>query len=126
MTGDQPRAGLHFHRAARDVLMADAVKSVAADSLFEPLVWAGINISGRFKRGMESRVENSNLRDAEDTGGGVDRLKLIAIVGGGDLGFLRNRRADLGSDQRGSREFSPVNDAVADNINGARNRFEDL
>ena len=53
-----------FGRPPRDVLVADAVKAVAADALLQPVVRAGIDVGGGRQRGVKGGIENRDLRDA--------------------------------------------------------------
>ena len=51
-------------RAPRGVLKADAVESIAPDSLLEPGVGPRINVSGGLESGMKPGIEDRDLRHA--------------------------------------------------------------
>ena len=101
MTDDQPArfAAQNFRGAPGRVLVADAMKSIAADALRKPVIRTGINVGLGLQRGMERRVEDGDLRNArENARGRIDRLQLEFVMRRSDFGFGRDGFADFGGD----------------------------
>ena len=123
MADDQPRrirGNLQqLGSAPRGVLNADAVESVAPDSLIEPLVRPGINVRGGPERGMKSSVKDRHLRHAgsDDAIDGLNGRQLQRVVRRSEFGLLRDPRANLRSDQNTFAILRPaMHDAMAHHV----------
>src|SRR4028119_1025867 len=89
MTANQPQMGQiaveNLSGPARAILMANAVKTVAANPVFQPFVGAGINKGGGWQLRVKSCIKYCYLRHIfEDFFKGFDAFEVDGIVYGGE------------------------------------------
>ena len=86
MTADEverlSRPSAQLRGAARNIGVADAVKSEAPDAFVQPTSWAGIGISLRRERAVKRGVEHRHLRNVlpQHRLRGIDAFYLQPIV----------------------------------------------
>src|SRR5438132_1311779 len=111
--------------ASGAVLMIDAMKSVAADVVLEPLIRTGINCRRQWHVPMKAGIENGDLRNrSQDALDNLHTLHFGANMQRCKRGHAGNGRAYLGRNGDRLLETRPaVNDAMSYNID-LRNRSQ--
>src|SRR6476469_1015043 len=89
MTANQPQMGQitveNLTRPARAILMANAVKTVAANPVFQPFVGARINKGGGRQLRVKSCIKYCYLRHiSQDFFKGFDAFEVDGLVSGGE------------------------------------------
>ncbi len=95
------------------------MKSVAPDSLIQPLIRPGINVSGRFQRGVKSSVEDRDLAyaRADHAIDSFDARQLQPVVRRREFGLLGDSRPNLGRNPDALAIFGPaMYDAMSHHI----------
>lgn len=103
---------------ALGVLVADAMESIASDSLSQPLEGSGIDAGRIGDLAVEGGVEDGDLAGAGDEDFGVlDAFEVGGVVDGSEGAEFPDGVLEIGSDEGAfAVGGSPVNDAMANDI----------
>ena len=104
------------------------MESITANILRQPIIRSGVDIGLGLECGVKCGVEDCDLWNVrENATGAIDGFELESIVSRRDFGFGGDGGMDLRGDARGLAVFgAAVDDAMADDIYGSRDRVQRL
>src|SRR6266480_7139085 len=108
----------------RAILMIDPVKSVAANTVFEPLIRPRIHRRSRRQSAMKSGIENRDLRNsAQELFNNLHAFEFGAIMERSESRNVGDSRSYFGSKRNRFFVFrAAMHHAVPDNVNVSKRR----